>query len=747
MTPPHAPLPTPVPDQRLRIGQFEVDLAAREVIDVAEAQSHRITDKARAVLVELIAARGQVVKRDLLMDRVWAGTYPTGDVLTQAITTLRKAFRDDAEHPRYIETISKTGYRLLAEVAVLDKPVRPLPSLSIVGAAGVGSMQPDPMPMPQSAPAPRRRWRLGLLIGTCVLVAAAGIGWWRQSTSESKIADTPSVTTNPTSERTLIQPAIIAASTDHEYSPRLSPDGSRVVYSSIAMDSDHARLIIQAAVPGGGQLVLTDSNDKLSDTAPAWSGDGQQIAFVRRGSGNTCRIMSVSSVGGLPRELGDCSRALSPALDLAPDGKHIVMPLRLGESNDAIALHELDLSRGQWTQIDYSRQDGDMDFDPRYSPDGRFIAFRRGLSAGDLWVIPSAGGDARRVTHLAADIRGLDFTPDGNALVFSAVQPSGLALHRVDLASGAVGSASLDWAVYPDVSPGGQIVFERNPERLRLRPVVLGTPPTDESVFSSSATDMMVSFSPDGQRAAFYSDRSGSLSVWIVEVDRPERAAMVAGLMPVARFSPSWSPDSTRLIVNGSGPDGLGLYEINADGVRAAKLPLPEQEYRFGHYVGEQLLIGWVGDREGELGLFARDGDTLRELAKRADVAAALYDEKRQRILYTKVGRSGLFAMDMDLTGERNLLEHVPTPHYYRRWLMTATDDLLIADFTEETGVFWRFPLRDIRRETMDRVSHPFPSAYGLAMHPDGRLVASVMDGQGSDIGFLQTLPPFESRD
>jgi len=736
-----------VPDQRLRIGQFEVDLAAREVIDVAESQSHRITDKARAVLVELIAAQGQVVKRDWLMDRVWAGTYPTGDVLTQAVTTLRKAFRDDAEHPRYIETISKTGYRLLADVAVLDKPVRPLPSLSIVGAAGSDPLLQGPALAPESVPVRTTRWRLWALIGGVALATAAGFGWWRESTRSSAIADAEVPTTPSSSERMLIQPAIIAASPDHEYSPRLSPDGTRVVYSSIAMDADHARLIIQAAVPGGGQLVLTDSNDNLSDTAPAWSGDGQQIAFVRRGSGNSCRIMSVSSVGGLPRALGDCARALSPALDLAPDGKRIVMPLRLGESNDAVALHELDPATGQWTLIDYSRQEGDMDFDPRYSPDGRFIAFRRGLSAGDLWVIPATGGEARRVTHIAADIRGLDFTPDGKALVFSAVQPSGLALHHVDLESGAVGDASLEWAVYPDVSPGGQIVFERNPERLRLRPVVLGAAPTDESVFSSSATDMMVAFSPDGQRAAFYSDRSGSYLVWIVEVAHPERAAMVPDLMPVARFAPSWSPDSTRLIVNGSGPDGLGLYEINADGVRAAKLPLPEQEYRFGHYVGERLLIGWVGDREGELGLFERDGGLLRESARRADVAAALYDEKRQRILFTKVGRSGLFAMDLTLNGEHNLLEHIPTPQYYRRWLMTATDDLLIADYREETGSLWRAPLGDIRAETLVRIEHPFPSSFGLAMHPDGRLVASVMDGQGSDIGFLKALPPFESRD
>jgi DNA-binding winged helix-turn-helix (wHTH) protein len=62
-----------------------------------------------------------VVTRDELFAEVWPDTLPTNDVLTQAVTQLRKAFSNDDDNGQaYIETIAKTGYRLLVPVQALD---------------------------------------------------------------------------------------------------------------------------------------------------------------------------------------------------------------------------------------------------------------------------------------------------------------------------------------------------------------------------------------------------------------------------------------------------------------------------------------------------------------------------------------------------------------------------------------------------------------------------------------------------
>ena len=69
-----------------------------------------------AVLEELARAPGRVVTRDDLHRTVWGGVFVTDDALNRCITQLRRILGDDARAPRFIETISKRGYRLIAPV-------------------------------------------------------------------------------------------------------------------------------------------------------------------------------------------------------------------------------------------------------------------------------------------------------------------------------------------------------------------------------------------------------------------------------------------------------------------------------------------------------------------------------------------------------------------------------------------------------------------------------------------------------
>lgn len=105
----------------IRIGDFIVTFSSREVMSEGMRRPRRLTPKALGVLRMLLRSPGAVVTRDELFAEVWPDTLPTNDVLTQAVTQLRKAFAsdDDAAAP-YIETIAKTGYRLLVAVSVVE---------------------------------------------------------------------------------------------------------------------------------------------------------------------------------------------------------------------------------------------------------------------------------------------------------------------------------------------------------------------------------------------------------------------------------------------------------------------------------------------------------------------------------------------------------------------------------------------------------------------------------------------------
>ena len=100
----------------LRIGAALVRPHQR-TISVDDRQE-RVDRKAMQVLLCLARSTGQEVTKEELFAAVWPGQAVSEDVLPVAVRTLRRALGDDAKAPRFIETIPRVGYRLIA-------PVRP----------------------------------------------------------------------------------------------------------------------------------------------------------------------------------------------------------------------------------------------------------------------------------------------------------------------------------------------------------------------------------------------------------------------------------------------------------------------------------------------------------------------------------------------------------------------------------------------------------------------------------------------
>jgi len=68
------------------------------------------------VLILMVSRAGQVVTREEFINSVWNGTFVTDEVLSRCIYRLRQTLGDDSRNPRFIETVSKRGYRLIAPV-------------------------------------------------------------------------------------------------------------------------------------------------------------------------------------------------------------------------------------------------------------------------------------------------------------------------------------------------------------------------------------------------------------------------------------------------------------------------------------------------------------------------------------------------------------------------------------------------------------------------------------------------------
>jgi len=109
---------------RLRFGVFEMDLPTGELRK--HGLKIRIQEQPFQVLAMLVQNAGKVVTREDVQKKLWpADTFVDFDHgLNKAINKIREALGDSAESPRYVETLSRRGYRFLAEVKDADAPVR-----------------------------------------------------------------------------------------------------------------------------------------------------------------------------------------------------------------------------------------------------------------------------------------------------------------------------------------------------------------------------------------------------------------------------------------------------------------------------------------------------------------------------------------------------------------------------------------------------------------------------------------------
>jgi TolB-like protein/DNA-binding winged helix-turn-helix (wHTH) protein/Tfp pilus assembly protein PilF len=106
----------------LQIGEWRLDARGNELRRGAEVV--RLEPKVTELLALLASRPGEVLARDELFERIWPGVVVGDDSLTQAVIKLRKALGDDSHSPRYIDTIPKRGYRLIAPVSVAS-PAKP----------------------------------------------------------------------------------------------------------------------------------------------------------------------------------------------------------------------------------------------------------------------------------------------------------------------------------------------------------------------------------------------------------------------------------------------------------------------------------------------------------------------------------------------------------------------------------------------------------------------------------------------
>jgi len=336
--------------------------------------------------------------------------------------------------------------------------------------------------------------------------------------------------------------------------PAFSPDGNLIAFRS--------------ARDGGGLFVMGRTGEAVRRLTragfnPAWSPDGRQIVYTTsptelrpQNNEGLSELWAVDVDGGEPRRLSDRNTSLP---SWSPNGLRVAFGVRQGGGeNQRLDIWTLPVGGGAAEPV---TEDGYIDWNPVWSPDGRYLYFvsNRGGST-NIWRVAidegsgQTKGEPEPLTTPTPFAGHLSISADGHRLAYGALletqnlQKLALDPERIEVVGQptAVTTGSRFWA-NPDPAPDGDALVaysQVNPEG-DLYIFRTDGSGVSRQLTGDPAIDRVPRWSPDGAWIATFSDRDGSVQIWVVRPDGSDlKKISTAGGSVVA-----WSPDGTHLAV------------------------------------------------------------------------------------------------------------------------------------------------------------------------------------------------------
>jgi len=577
------------------------------------------------------------------------------------------------------------------------------------------------------------------LAGSAVLIAAAGFGLWLLRPAHHTAPKTVPLTSYPGQQR----------------DPAISPDGKQVAFAWDGEQGGNFDIYVKL-VDAGAPLRLT--SNPANESAPAWSPDARYIAF-RRDFTDHAEIWMVPALGGAERKLGESPRyaglAWSPnssGLAWSPDGKYLVL-VDKNAPREPDSLFMLSVETGDKRRLTLPPAEYAGDWSPRFSPDGKTLAFGRSSSvlSGEIYVLPVTPdgrplGEPRRLTHDERLIFGLDWIADGRRIVYSSGQGGNTNLLTIPASGGTPERLAVAGENPTELSisrSGSRLVYERDVFHSSIWRIP-GPNSSDQEraptrLIASTQQDEEPQFSPDGTKIVFTSSRSGNFEIWVCDREGRNPVQLTSTNGPIVG-SPRWSPDSRWIAFDSPIQGNSDIYIISANGGQPRRLTNGPSNNVRPSWSRDGRWIYFGSNRTGDLDIWkepAQGGAALQVTKKNAgEEAFESLDGKF--VYYGKLGAPGIWKVPVEGGEGTQVLDRGRES----LWALTG-QGIYFFDLNDSTGIalkFYSFAtgkltlLREFSKDTSVDTD-----STALTVSPDGRwILYTQYDQSGSNLMLVE---------
>lgn len=577
------------------------------------------------------------------------------------------------------------------------------------------------------------RW---LLVAACSLVVAtASLAWVYYSSRDPGVSIAA------------VSPSIVPFTSyqGSETDPAFSPDGQRVAFAWTGQAGRNRNIYIR---PTDSESLTPLTAGTAEDFAPVWSPDGSRIAFLRRSLESNDPMVMIAAVSGGPLTVaGQIANPEGYPRPIAwwPDGQSLLVR---DATDRGIALVRLRIADGVRTVLTNPVGTG-IDGLPVLSPSGKrfaFVRLRVNSAATCLLDLDGKVDCPHTVQMEQGDsinglIGGLAWLPDDKGLFYCDKS----ALWRMDFSPQLTVTKIMPGS-FPGLtgSPRGhRLAFHKEYSDTNLWRLHNGTDTPLRSI-NSSASESDPAFSPDGRSLCFRSNRTGTFELWIAASDG-------TGLRQVTSMgghlgSPRWSPDGRWIAFDAYGSPSdktkyTNIYVIPSAGGTPHRITSDQAESIVPNWSNDQKFIYYMADQGAQVGTWKIPfplGAPIRvanfgmfDLAESADGSHLYYAKAR--------GEAGLFRRAVE-GGAEETLPQTSDVRLIRYWQL-ATRGIFFASGPLDPKLLL-LNMSTNRLRTIGTMTGSLTRGIrGLTVSPDGSSAVYVSEDLVlADISFVEKL-------